>query len=71
MADASAIMPFDFIKFIWAALIGYLAFGELPDAWVWIGGIIIFSSTVYLTLREAHLARAGRIRRDRDILPEA
>ncbi|MEN3951434.1 DMT family transporter [Iodidimonas sp. SYSU 1G8] len=71
MTDASAIMPFDFVKFIWAALIGYLAFGELPDAWVWIGGVVIFCSTVYLTLREAHLAREGRLRRDRDILPEA
>ncbi len=62
LADASAIMPFDFTKLLWAALLGYLAFGQVPDAWVWIGGAVIFSSTVYLTYREARLARAGKLR---------
>ncbi|MEN3977280.1 DMT family transporter [Emcibacter sp. SYSU 3D8] len=61
LADASAIMPFDFTKLVWAALIGYLAFGQVPDMWVWIGGAVIFSSTVYLTYRESRLARAGKL----------
>ncbi len=55
-------MPFDFTKLLWAALIGYLAFGQVPDAWVWIGGAVIFASTLYLTYREARLARAGRLK---------
>lgn len=62
LADASAVMPFDFTKLLWAALIGYLAFGQVPDMWVWIGGAVIFSSTVYLTYREARLARAGKLK---------
>ncbi|MGE0666288.1 MAG: DMT family transporter [Sphingomonadales bacterium] len=62
LADASAVMPFDFTKLLWAGLIGYLAFGQVPDAWVWIGGAVIFSSTVYLTYREAQLARAGKLK---------
>ena len=61
LADASAIMPFDFTKFLWAALIGYLAFGQMPDAWVWLGGAVIFSSTLYLTFRESQIARARRL----------
>lgn len=61
LADASAIMPFDFTKFLWAALIGYLAFGQVADAWVWLGGAVIFSSTLYLTFRESQLARARRL----------
>jgi drug/metabolite transporter (DMT)-like permease len=63
VAEASAIMPFDFVKVLWAALIGYLAFGQVPDTWVWVGGAVIFASTLYLTLREAQLARAGRLSR--------
>ncbi|MBI1182454.1 MAG: EamA family transporter [Alphaproteobacteria bacterium] len=69
MAEASAIMPFDFAKFIWAALLGHLAFGEVPSPWVWAGGTVIFSSTVYLTFREARLARAGRLQRAGPTLP--
>jgi drug/metabolite transporter (DMT)-like permease len=63
LADTTAVMPFDFTKLLWAALIGYLAFGQVPDAWVWVGGAVIFSSTLYLTYREARLARAGRLQK--------
>ena len=32
-------------------------FTEVPSAAVWVGGIIIFISTAYITRREAQLAR--------------
>ena len=50
--DTGIIMPFDFLKMIWAVLIGYLIFSETPALNVWIGGIIIFSSTLYVAYRE-------------------
>jgi len=50
--DTGIIMPFDFLKLIWAVLIGYLIFSETPTINVWIGGIIIFSSTLYVAYRE-------------------
>ena len=50
--DTGIIMPFDFLKMIWAVLIGYLIFSETPEINVWIGGIIIFSSTLYVAYRE-------------------
>jgi drug/metabolite transporter (DMT)-like permease len=43
---------------LWASVIGYLAFGEIPDLWTWIGGTIIFASTTYIAYREAALRRA-------------
>lgn len=52
-AEASIVLPFDFLKLIWGALFGYLAFAEVPDVWVWMGGGIIFFSTTYLTVRES------------------
>ena len=58
-ADATAILPLDFTRLIWMALIGYLAFSEVPDIWTWAGGLIIFSATTYITYREAR-HRAGR-----------
>lgn len=58
-ADATAVLPFDFARLIWATIIGYLAFAELPDLWTWLGGIIIFASTTYIAFREAKLKGAA------------
>jgi drug/metabolite transporter (DMT)-like permease len=57
VADASAIFPVDFTRLVWAALLGYFVFAEVPDMWTWIGGLIIFSSTAYITYRETKLKR--------------
>ena len=61
-AEAGLVMPFDFFKLLWAALFGYLLFGELPDAFVWVGAAIVVGATSYLAFREAQVARAGRAR---------
>ena len=52
-AEATAVLPFDFARLPFAAVIGWLAFAEFPDLWVWIGGAIIFTASVYLAHREA------------------
>lgn len=55
-ADMSIAMPFNFTRLIWAAILGWLVFAELPDIWTWIGGTIIFAASVWLT----QLGRSGR-----------
>ncbi len=52
-ADASVALPFNFTRLLWAALLGWLAFGEAPDAWVWAGGAVIFGASLYLARRGA------------------
>ena len=52
LADVSAVEPITFTRLIWAALIGYLAFAEFPDLWVWIGGGMIVAATSYIAHRE-------------------
>jgi drug/metabolite transporter (DMT)-like permease len=59
-ADSSAVLPLDFTRLIWASAIGYLVWSEIPDAWAWIGGSLIFSSATYIAYREAKVARQGR-----------
>lgn len=44
VGDTAAIMPVDFFKLIWAALIGWVLFAEIPDIWVGIGGLIVFAA---------------------------
>lgn len=61
-ADVSLLMPIEFVRLPLVVVIGYLAFGELADLWIWAGAALICGSTFYLTRREATLAapRAGR-----------
>jgi drug/metabolite transporter (DMT)-like permease len=51
-AEAGIVMPIDFFKLIWVAILGFFLFGQVPDQFTWIGGAIIFASTAYLALRE-------------------
>ena len=51
-ADASVVVPFDFSRLIWAALLGFILFQEIPTTWVWLGGTLIFASALYIIHRE-------------------
>ncbi len=49
-ADVSIAMPFNFTRLVWAALLGWIVFGEFPDLWTWVGGAVIFFASIWLTL---------------------
>ena len=53
IADTTLVMPFQYLKLIWASLIGYLLFFEKPDVWTWIGGTIVFIAVIYITYIES------------------
>lgn len=57
-AEATALMPFDYVRLPMVAALGYAAFGDLPDLWTWAGGAVILASTVYVAHREALARRA-------------
>ena len=50
--EPTVVMPFDFLRLIWVAVLGYLFFREIPDLYVWIGGAVIFAAGFYLAWRE-------------------
>jgi drug/metabolite transporter (DMT)-like permease len=50
-------MTFKFSRLPLSVLVGYLAFGELIDGGTWVGAIIIFAATAFVTRQEAQLAR--------------
>ena len=51
-SDASAVMPFDFLRLPVAALFGYILFSETLDVWSWVGAVIIFAAGYYTVRRE-------------------
>ena len=60
VAEASVIMPFDYMRLVWFTAAGFLAFGEIPDHWTLVGGGVIAGSSLYLLLREHALAKQNR-----------
>jgi drug/metabolite transporter (DMT)-like permease len=60
-ADASVLAPFSYIQLLWACMLGFLIFGEVPDAWTMAGAAVIVASGLYTAHRE-------RIRRSQLLL---
>jgi drug/metabolite transporter (DMT)-like permease len=54
-ADASFVVPFDYLRLPLVAAFAYVAFGEVPDLWIWLGGGLIAASGIYLAHRESRL----------------
>jgi drug/metabolite transporter (DMT)-like permease len=59
-ADISAVEPVNFTRILFAAVLGFYFFNEVPTIFTWIGGIMIVGSTTYIARREAAI-RSGRI----------
>ena len=60
-AEATMVLPFDFTKLLWAALIGYLFFNEVPDPLTLLGGGLILASVSYVAYRERQHRLAQRL----------
>jgi len=52
LAPAAAIAPFEYTALVWATLLGYLVWGELPDGITLIGAAIVIASGLYIIYRE-------------------
>ena len=60
MAEITSLEPIGFIKLPIMALLGWMIFAEIPGTWTWIGGLIIFMSTIYISHREAKSSSSVR-----------
>lgn len=59
IADATVLAPFDYLQLVFATLLGFLAFSELPTAWTVSGAALIVIANLYNTRRGTALpARA-------------
>lgn len=50
--EASLLASLDYVRLLWAALLGYLVFGNFPGAPTWIGAAIVISAAIYVIYRE-------------------
>lgn len=54
-ASASMIAPFDYTALLWALLLGYWMFGELPQPLVYAGAAIVAAAGLFVIFRERQL----------------
>ena len=60
-APASVLAPFEYTAMVWAFVLGYVMFGEMPTPAVVLGAVIIAASGLFVIWRE-HLLGLERPR---------
>ena len=63
IGEASILGPIEYMRLVYAALIGFFVFAEVPDLWTWTGAAIIIGSAIYIARREA--GRSANSEKDR------
>ncbi len=63
LAPAPAVTPFYYLMLVWALLIGFLVWGDVPSLSLLIGSAIVVATGLFLFLREARLQRGLHRRR--------
>ena len=59
IAVVSTVAPFEYVYILWARLVGYLIFADVPGPRTMIGGAVIVISGCYIILRERQ--QRGRV----------
>lgn len=59
-ASASLLAPFDYTSMVWALVLGYAFFGEVPTTMIVLGSAIIAAAGMFVIWRERQLALARR-----------
>ena len=52
LADISATQSLRFLDLVWASLLGWLVFGDVPSQSTWLGAFVILWATVWIARRE-------------------
>ncbi len=57
LAPAAAVTPFYYLMLVWALVIGFAVWGEVPSVSLLVGSAIVVATGLFLFLREARLQR--------------
>jgi len=55
LVDVSLVQPYSFLVLIFASILGYFVFDEVPDIYTWIGTSIIFVGIIIISIREMQI----------------
>jgi drug/metabolite transporter (DMT)-like permease len=58
LAPASVVVPYQYTMIVWAVALGWLVFGDVPDALTLLGAAIIVAAGLYIFWREQVVTRS-------------
>ena len=58
-AQAVVVAPVQYTLMIWGTFYGFVVFGQFPDAWTWLGALIIIATGLYTLNRERLASQPG------------
>ena len=60
IGDAAAMAPIDYTRLVFTVIVGLTLFHEVPNVWTVTGAAVVVGSTLFITWREAQLAKAAK-----------
>ncbi len=60
LAPVALVMPMDYLSLIWASLLGFLVFSQLPSHWTLMGAPLVIGAGLVILWREQRLRRRVR-----------
>ena len=61
LAAASVVAPYQYTFIIWAIVLGYVVFGDVPGPFTLLGGAVIIGAGLYIFWREQMHSRAAAL----------
>ena len=52
LSRAAVVAPFKYSSLLWAAVLGFAIWGDLPGGWVWAGAAILVVSGLWIARTE-------------------
>ena len=59
--EASTVTVFNYSSIIWATILGYIVWGDIPGYAIILGGTIVIACNIYIVWRERQLRKKSRL----------
>ena len=57
--EASLLASLDYVRLLWATLLGFLIFDQFPGGSIWLGAAIVIAAAIFMIYRETRLKGAS------------
>ena len=69
LAPPSAVVPFNYLSLVWATILGFAVWGDVPTPGLLVGSAIVVASGLYILWRETLRRRRPALPAPRRVVP--
>ena len=59
LAEGPTVAPLKYVSLVWATILGYLIWGDVPGLWKVVGALMVVSAGLFILYRETQIQRQG------------